>query len=533
MGMKSKHWLSLIQCCVAAAVFMIGGAVAATDGQSGASRSPLPESSALLGRDGLAASGIAATPRSASGTEKSAPDEDPLEAYKKAAFRVFNGLPWWARVLIGIVVGGGVILWYWKDIRTALGNLVAAWLAIRGGRAIPKATGERYAVCLAKLENDPEGVNRRLIRDALVQEFAAGDVQVLSVDRAITVGEGDFPQEDVLEGHGRARGLLVDANADVMIWGEALNAAVGGLLRLHVTLNDKIVKPASMKIRPDETTYDLPEEFWDVLRDFLALLIYTQGVALTSNPGAPVSAAIEPYIARVRALHQRKPISAPDIAIIFANALSMYGEQRNEPVLQREALRVLEGVRNSGGVTGLARAKVLAREAVALFSIGTREAGTATLERARGACNEALASFRADLMPDRWGSAKITLGNVLRVLGERETGLLRLQQAVAAYREVLPFRRREHAARSWALLQSNLGVALALLGARSDRPELLLEAIAAFRAALEVYDTVRSEVPFDWARYAAQSRERAEAARRPDDGRHKSTRRAWCVRQCT
>src|SRR5215469_16406603 len=84
---------------------------------------------------------------------------------------------------------------------------------------LPKAQGDRFSIVIPRLENDKDGTHRRLISDALRSQFSNDEVEVLLVDRSITIEESERPQEAVKKGHERARGLLRQMMANVMIWG--------------------------------------------------------------------------------------------------------------------------------------------------------------------------------------------------------------------------------------------------------------------------------------------------------------------------
>ena len=73
-----------------------------------------------------------------------------------------------------------------------------------------------------RLENDREGIHRRLISDASRSQFARDEIELLLVDRTITIEASERPQEAVKKGHEQALTLLREMKANVMVWGEAL-----------------------------------------------------------------------------------------------------------------------------------------------------------------------------------------------------------------------------------------------------------------------------------------------------------------------
>src|SRR5262249_51326860 len=148
------------------------------------------------------------------------PDENPLEILREKVFRWVNTRLGWGLSAVLLVV---LALWInWDSIEKLPG---VSWVLTKVAelRSVPRAQGDKFSILVARLENDKDGVHRRLIRDALQGRFNKDEVEVLLADRSITIGVSDKPQEAVKAGHERARALLQQANADVMIWGEALD----------------------------------------------------------------------------------------------------------------------------------------------------------------------------------------------------------------------------------------------------------------------------------------------------------------------
>ena len=227
-------------------------------------------------------------------------EESPLEILKKRFFRRINTRLGWQLGAALLLAGGG--LWIGWDTVQKLPGVAVVLTKMAELRSVPHAQGDKFSILVAKLENDKDGVHRRLIDDALRGKFDK-EIEVLLPDRSITIGGTDKPQEAVKAGHERARALLREADANVMIWGEALDTKTDALLRLHWTVNAQSdLKKSSEKYRPADTNYDLPELFWADLSDVLALLATSQAAAFSNQKGSYVADQLEPFIKRVQLL---------------------------------------------------------------------------------------------------------------------------------------------------------------------------------------------------------------------------------------
>ena len=230
----------------------------------------------------------------------------------------------------------------------------------------------------------------------------------------ITSSGSDNMQEGIRLGHERARQLLKQSHADVMIWGTVLDAnKVDSPLSLHwAKANDVGAKTTSESYRPKESNYDLPELFWNDLSDVLGLLATSQAAPVYEQQGQFVADQLKPFIVRVRALLASNKLAAdkrPAIQLPFADALTTYGQQRGD-----------------------SHALV---EAVAAY-------------------RDALQERTRKRVPLDWAMTQNNLGTALSTLGERESGTARLNEAVAAYRDALQERTRKRVPLQWAMTQN-------------------------------------------------------------------------------
>ncbi|MEO8250793.1 MAG: hypothetical protein ABI589_15650 [Burkholderiales bacterium] len=266
-------------------------------------------------------------------------DDNPLDILRKWFYRVVNTRLGWR---LGAAILLLVALWVgWTWIAALPG---ADWVLaqINELRSVPQSRGDRFAIVIPRLDNDKDGAHRRLISDALRGQFGKDEVEVLLVDRSISIDGNEKPQEAIKSGHERARGLLRQSKANVMIWGQVLDAKTDAPMRLHWTLDANTASAkASEKYRPSDATYDLPTLFWTDLADVLSLLASSQGASFSDKQGSYVADQLKPFIERVRQLVASGKLAGLQKAtmqVILADGLATFGEQSGDERALDEAI---------------------------------------------------------------------------------------------------------------------------------------------------------------------------------------------------
>jgi tetratricopeptide (TPR) repeat protein len=426
-------------------------------------------------------------------------EDNPLEILRKKSFRWLNTRLGW---VWGVFFVAAFSLWVGWDFVSRLPGMDGVATLLREMHSMPRASGDRYSIVIAELGNDKNGAHRRIIDDALRGKFDK-EIEVLLPDRTIRSDGEVRPQEAVKAGHARALALLREANANAMIWGEALDDKLDAPIRLHWTVNAEAgLSKSTEKYRPDQANYDLPELFWADLGDVLSLLATSQAAAFSGQSGNYIADQLEPFIKRVSLLIASGKLVGPkqaQLQVILADSLTTFGEQRGDVnslkkaiAAYRDALKELTREREP-----LDWAATQNNLGSALHRLGERESRTARLEEAVAAYGEALKESPRERVPLDWAATQNNLGNALQTLGLRENGTARLDAAVASYREALKERTRERVPLDWATTQNNLGSALQKLGERESGTARLDAAVAAYGEALK--ERTRERVPLDWA----------------------------------
>jgi hypothetical protein len=141
----------------------------------------------------------------------SKPDDSPSDIARKKFYRWVNTrLGWPLAALLAVFA-----LWVGWDKLEKLPGVAPALSRLAELRGISRASGDKFSILIARIDNDKAGVPGRLIYDAL-QGRLYKEIEVLLPERTISLGGADKPREAVKAGHERAQALLWEANANVM-----------------------------------------------------------------------------------------------------------------------------------------------------------------------------------------------------------------------------------------------------------------------------------------------------------------------------
>lgn len=145
---------------------------------------------------------------------------------------------------------------------------------------LPRATGDRFAVAIVRLENDRQGVHQNLITTALAD---VKDIEPLVLDRTIAV-RGSTPQSQIRAAQEQAQELLMESHTDVLIWGQVLHVDRQATLKLHW-----IAAPEAGTKAHDSAAeshdLDMPEPSWHDLSDVLGMIVTTERARRAKQQG--------------------------------------------------------------------------------------------------------------------------------------------------------------------------------------------------------------------------------------------------------
>jgi len=139
------------------------------------------------------------------------------------------GLP--VAILLALSVAGGLVWWNWDDIAKRPG---VDWVIARFSQhAVPIAKAGSLTIAVAHLENDKDREQEKLLLDGLSHNFE--EVETLPIDRMVEWPASGTEKEAKKEAEGKARDLLKQSGADVLIWGSVINLNGKSAMRLYWT----------------------------------------------------------------------------------------------------------------------------------------------------------------------------------------------------------------------------------------------------------------------------------------------------------
>ncbi|MEM5449110.1 hypothetical protein [Paraburkholderia guartelaensis] len=455
------------------------------------------------------------------------------------------------------VVGTLVILsvgiwWQWDHVSKLPG--IGPFVDYLTEAPLPRATNGKFNIAIAHLEGDDGHQMEAKIRESL-SDFPA--VSTLSFDRVIE-SEHSNNTQDERKAHDRARAMLKESGADVLIWGVVLKQGDESIPKLYWTPSEALAERIPPGRYPFKISEDLrlPIVFWRDLTHILGLLVIENEKEFLTPDGPHQRDQLEPFIGRVRELltsseaNQWSGATRVEVQRIFATALSMYAyydaPQSNETQPLLEAVAVLGdalkdagpqkspvewaktqsalgnayfvlGLRASDTVSlkraivsyraalqewmreesPLAAAATLNNLGCALGALGKQTSNTETLKETVFVFQQLSKTFERSKQPLQWAGAQNNLGEALVTIGKQTHDSKAFDDGIVAYREALTAITPQSAPLEWASGQRSIGDALIFLGLESHDPARLTAAISAYAAALKELE--RDRAPYDWA----------------------------------
>ncbi|MEM1360278.1 MAG: tetratricopeptide repeat protein [Pseudomonadota bacterium] len=356
-----------------------------------------------------------------------------------------------------------------------------------------------FHIVLTGLRSDP-GQNEfnRLVRS--VERFDGQSDSALHTEtlRCVIWSNADDRVEARTNAEAKARRIAEKTGADVVIWGEVIDA--GSSLELS------ILHPADVS----RTDYTIDgATLATAFGEDIGALIVAKVTTLSYVSDEMAGTHLVPILSQVRPVTSLLANAPPTgltplqrYEIHFADALT-HGYLAEQAGIRAYLLRSIEQYNQSlryveRGQNPLDWAKTQNNLGVALSTLGERTGDSQLYQDAIRAQEAALQELTQDSVPLDWAKTQNNLGTALSTLGRRTGDPEMLQDAIRAYEAALEELTRTRVPLDWAMTQNNLGAALSTLGERTGEPETLQDAIRAYQAALE--ELTQDSVPLDWAK---------------------------------
>ena len=175
-------------------------------------------------------------------------------------------------------------------------RLKALWRRIKS-RDAPPATGEKFTVLVADLDNDPGAVRTKHVLDALRGQPG---IDVFGHGKILRIEDVGAAADNEAMAHRRGREWLTKRNADVLVHGSVRETGTKTVLRLSVLAREEsaVERPYAL----EDTTLELPTEFGADLGNVVSMLALTSVAPATERDGHFVVDLLLPTIGKVERL---------------------------------------------------------------------------------------------------------------------------------------------------------------------------------------------------------------------------------------
>lgn len=301
------------------------------------------------------------------------------------------------------------------------------------------------------------------------------------------------------------RKWLVEANADILLWGEVLPENRGVRIRFLCAAADADTQPGSIGLGD---ALDLATGYDSEMAGVIHAVVLAAVGPRKSNPqreelaellGGPAD-KLNGYIDSPPAAME--PAALASVMTAVGNVLASMWRLKGESAHLDRAIEAYKLAlrQNYDEDNPLNWALTQNQLAAALQAQATRDKDPAPLKAAAEAYSAVAVALGAHLHINDWALAQVHLGDVLVKLSNYGDAVRHLQKASEAYQQALKAFTREAMPGPWSELMNQLGIALMRLGENVAGDRVLEQSAACFRKSLEVRR--REIAPFLWAQTA-------------------------------
>jgi len=289
--------------------------------------------------------------------------------------------------------------------------------------SLPHADTNRFSIAVAHLENDTQNQQSEKLLIEALRDFEA--VQVLKIDRTITISEGSVPEESEKTAEEEAKEYLRETGADVLIWGTVLTQGDKVSPKLWWSNSSDVARGKHRDIYVPEN-FRLPQLFWSDLAEIVGMLVLSQVDIVLEREGT-----------------------------IQADKLKLYTDRVSN---------ILETSEGKFGWNEEERASTSLVLAYSLTILGEQTRKNKPIKQAIAACRKGLRFYTLEKTPYEWAATNLILGMAFMILGQREIGTERSKDAVAAFQEAIKGFPRDKRPYEWAAVQFLLGSGIFNIG---------------------------------------------------------------------
>jgi hypothetical protein len=380
--------------------------------------------------------------------------------------------------LFDLIKDGIELFERWPRLRERLKDTrLRAWLE----KPLPTVEPDKgFAVAIVHLENDDNHEFENLVYGQLEK---LKDFQVLRFDRKISVSTLD---QGSAIGHNRARELLEESGADVLVWGNVIRIANSAAPRLYfTTLRHGISAEDPYSVRK----FKLPEVFWRDLADIVSLMTLSSQAEL--RPGTYSYDRLSSFIDRVKGLlewSRRQPgwTAFDRVRVEFAigRALCLRGNGLGQREDLQKALEIFQAslMRPEGASTPQwSSFQQTLGETIFLnageLSRATGRSETELYGLSIEAFRVALDGLSAAIAPGQRALCLFLLGSALQLKDFLAPNSSVAEEALASFEQCTTLWKRDTDGLRWGLAQMKMGEMLTRIGVLQKNEDVLYKAV--------------------------------------------------------
>ena len=359
---------------------------------------------------------------------------------------------------------------------------------------------EPLRILISPLAGDTQGLAARHIHDRLSGRMG---VSITVADRPLTAPGADHNQPlFVSMAVDLGRRWLKRENADLLIWGEAVNMAQGTSWRLRFLGRSTPVHPHSATISALERL-EVPALFNDATGD-LAFGTALSAVNVESADGIRARAALfRPVLKAATRFAEGDSIGTvaecATAQACYAALLLLEGARTGDVKVLQRAVSVYQGalILGEDAFPLHERAMIGTHIADALSLIGEQTEKPKLASKTVEYYRAALTMVRKEVFADDYAALKTRLGLALHNLAQATQEPVHLKDAADAFSAATSIWTITDAPERWADIQNSLGSLLITMGRLTSQPNLFDKAVAVFLRIAEA--RTRTTAPLVWA----------------------------------
>jgi hypothetical protein len=353
---------------------------------------------------------------------------------------------------------------------------------------------------------DFDGPSGREISQRMVNELSTqSGVFVRHLSKKLKASGKGTVVERLVKAAESGRKWLIDTDADILVWGEALPHEQGIKIRFLCAVADADTQPGSVGLGD---VLDLAVNYDSEMASIIhAVILAAIGPRKSSPQREELAELLSGPADKLNGFIETLPGTMEETALAsvmtaIGNVLASMWRLKEEPVYLDRAIKAykLALMQAYDKDNPLNWALTQNQLAAALQAQSVRDKQPGPLREAADAYLAVAAALGAHLHVNDWALAQIHLGDVQVKLSNFGDAVQHLQKASEAYQQALKVFTRETMPGPWSELMNQLGIALMRMGENVSGDRVMEQSAACFRKSLEVRR--REIAPFLWAQTA-------------------------------